>query len=145
MAWVRVPPENHPLFQAALPKDPRVETTKLFGGIAAKVNGNVFAGLFGLSTIVALDGDDKVEALSLEGASLFDPMGNGRVMSDKVMLPVRVMHDAKELRHWVARAFRTMAKLPEKAPKARARKAAMTAKASATRKATKTKAPAKRS
>ena len=53
MAWIPVPPENHPLFHAALPKDARVETTKLFGGIAAKVNGNMFAGLFGLSTIVA--------------------------------------------------------------------------------------------
>jgi glutathione S-transferase len=25
-AWVKVPPEHHPLFQAALPKDDRVET-----------------------------------------------------------------------------------------------------------------------
>ena len=24
MAWIKVPPENHPLFHAALPKDPRV-------------------------------------------------------------------------------------------------------------------------
>jgi hypothetical protein len=30
---------------------------------------------------------DRAEALALEGASLFDPMGNGRVRSDKVMLP----------------------------------------------------------
>src|SRR5262249_47543870 len=43
MAWVKVPPENHPIFHAALPKDPRVETLKMFGGVAAKVNGHLFA------------------------------------------------------------------------------------------------------
>ena len=52
MAWVKVPAENHPIFQAALPNDPRVDTLKMFGGVAAKVNGNVFAGLFGRSTMV---------------------------------------------------------------------------------------------
>ena len=46
MAWVKVPPEHHPVFHAALPNDPRVEAKPLFGGIAAKVNGHVFAGLF---------------------------------------------------------------------------------------------------
>lgn len=29
MAWVKVPPENHPIFHAALPKDPRVETLNM--------------------------------------------------------------------------------------------------------------------
>ena len=46
MAWVKVPPENHPIFHAALPKDPRVSTLNMFGGVAAMVNGNIFAGLF---------------------------------------------------------------------------------------------------
>jgi hypothetical protein len=32
MAWVKVPPENHPLFHEALPDDRRVETLKMFGG-----------------------------------------------------------------------------------------------------------------
>lgn len=77
----------------------------------------MFAGLFGLSAIVWLADSDRVEALSLEGASLFDPMGNGRVMSDKVMLPVRVMHAPAELRRWIARAFKAAAKLPPKAAK----------------------------
>jgi hypothetical protein len=45
VAWVKVPPENHPIFEAALPEDPRVETVKMFGGLAAKVNGRIFAGL----------------------------------------------------------------------------------------------------
>jgi hypothetical protein len=117
MAWVKVPPENHPLFLAALPKDPRVGTMKMFGGIAATVNGHIFAGLFGRSTIVYLSEADKKAALALEGAALFDPMGNGRVMSDKVMLPESVMHDAAGLRRWIARAFKASAERPPKTKK----------------------------
>src|SRR5215471_2410195 len=103
MVWVKVPPENHPLFYAALPKDPRVETLKMFGGVAAKVNGNLFAGLFGRSTMLLLSEPDRKEALALEGAELFDPMGNGRARSDKVMLPESIMDEADELRRWIAR------------------------------------------
>jgi TfoX/Sxy family transcriptional regulator of competence genes len=117
MAWVKVPPENHPLFYAALPKDPRVETLKMFGGVAAKVNGNLFAGLFGRSTMLQLSEADRAEALALKGAALFDPMGDGRARSDKVMLPERMMRDPAALRGWIARAFKATAKLPPKAAK----------------------------
>jgi TfoX/Sxy family transcriptional regulator of competence genes len=116
MAWVKVPPENHPVFLAALPKDPRVETMKMFGGVAAKVNGHMFAGLFGRSTMVWLPEAERAEALSLEGAAPFDPMGDGR-RSDKVMLPERFMKDTSELRRWMARAFKGAAALPAKARK----------------------------
>ena len=136
MAWIRVPPENHPLFHAALPADPRVEVMRMFGGVAARVNGHVFAGLFGRSTMVWLAETDRAAALALEGASMFDPMGDGRVRSDKVMLPESMMGDPAELRRWVARAFKGAAELPAKAPKptkatkpAKAAKAAKPAKA----------------
>jgi TfoX/Sxy family transcriptional regulator of competence genes len=133
MAWVKIPAENHPLFRAALPKDPRVETLAMFGGVAAKVNGNIFAGLFGRSTMIWLPEDERAEALALEGAAPFDPMGDGR-KSDKVMLPEAMMDDAPELRHWIARAFKAAAKLPLKVakakpkPKAAAKKTAAKAK-----------------
>ncbi len=117
MAWIKVPPENHPLFAEALPKDPRVETLKMFGGVAAKVNGHIFAGLFGRSTMVWLPEADRAEALALEGAEPFDPMGNGRVRSDKVMLPVSMMDEPDELRAWLARAFEAAARLPKKTAK----------------------------
>jgi TfoX/Sxy family transcriptional regulator of competence genes len=121
MAWVKVPPEHEPLFLAALPDDPRVEIVRMFGGVAARVHGHLFAGLFGRSTMLALEDADRAEALALEGASLFDPMGNGRVMSDKVMLPERMMLDEVGLRDWVARAFDVALARP---PKAARRKAA---------------------
>ena len=114
MAWVKVPPENHPVFHAALPKDPRVETLKMFGGVAAKVNGNIFAGLFGRSTMVWLPEPERAEALALDGAAPFDPMGDGRARSDKVMLPERMMREPAELRAWLARAFTGASKLPKK-------------------------------
>jgi TfoX/Sxy family transcriptional regulator of competence genes len=114
MAWVKVPPEHHPVFYAALPKDARVETLKMFGGVGAKVNGNFFAGLFGRSTMIWLPEADRAEALALEGAALFDPMGDGRARSDKVMLPERMMREPAELRSWLGRSFEAAAKLPRK-------------------------------
>jgi TfoX/Sxy family transcriptional regulator of competence genes len=121
MAWVKVPPEHHPLFLAALPKDPRVETMKMFGGVAAKVNGHIFAGLFGRSTMLWLPEADRARALALPGAAPFDPMGDGRARSDKIMLPEKMMRDPEALAAWVARAFQGAATLP---PKAAAKKVA---------------------
>src|SRR5579862_3533887 len=115
MAWVKVPPENHPVFLAALPKDRRVQTMRMFGGVAASVNGHIFAGLFGRSTMLLLPEPERAKALALEGAGPFDPMGNGRVRSDKVMLPEAMMDDEAELRRWIDRAFRSAAQLPAKA------------------------------
>jgi TfoX/Sxy family transcriptional regulator of competence genes len=117
VAWVKVPPENHPVFLAALPKDPRIETIKMFGGVAARVNGHLFAGLFGRSTMVWLQEPDKAAALALEGAGPFDPMGDGRARSDKVSLPERIMEEPEELRHWIARAFEGAVALPKKVSK----------------------------
>jgi hypothetical protein len=114
MAWIKVPPEHHPVFRAALPRDPRVETLQMFGGVAAKVNGHLFAGLFGRSAMVLLNEADRAAALALDGAALFDPMGDGRARSDKVMLPEDVFHDPDELRPWIARAFAHCAALPRK-------------------------------
>ena len=119
MAWIKVPAENHPVFHAALPKDPRVETLKMFGGVAAKVNGHIFAGLFGRSTMVWLPEPDRAAALALEGAAMFDPMGDGRARSDKVMLPESMMKNPAELRRWIARAFKGAAAAPAKAAKSK--------------------------
>ncbi|HEY2407923.1 MAG TPA: TfoX/Sxy family protein [Polyangiaceae bacterium] len=117
MAWIKVPLENHPPFLAALPKDPRVETVKMFGGVAAKVNGHIFGGLFGRSTMVWLPEPERAAALALKGAAPFDPMGDGRARSDKVMLPESMMKRPAELRRWLERAFQGAAALPPKKAK----------------------------
>src|SRR6185503_15163208 len=51
MAWVKIPAEHHPLFLAALPKDPRIQTLKMFGGAAGTVNGKMIGATFGRSVI----------------------------------------------------------------------------------------------
>jgi TfoX/Sxy family transcriptional regulator of competence genes len=114
MPWVKIPAEHHPIFKDALPKDPRVETLVMFGGLAAKVNGNIFAGLFGRSVMIWLPEEERAKALALKGAAPFDPMGDGRARSDKVMLPEAMMKKPADLRRWVARAFEAAAQLPPK-------------------------------
>ena len=114
MAWVKVPPEHRPIFHAALPNDARVETKQMFGGIVARVNGHIFAGLFGRSTMIWLPEGERGDALALPGAAPFDPMGEGRARSNKVMLPERMMAKPAELRRWIGRAFTAAARLPPK-------------------------------
>jgi hypothetical protein len=145
MAWVKVPEEHHPIFRGALPHDPRVETMAMFGGVAAKVNGHIFAGLFGLSTMLLLSEKDREAALALPGASMFDPMGDGRMRSEKVMLPPAMMKSPAELRRWIRRAFDHAVALPPKgAKKSGAKKsAAKTSAVSATTRAKKPAAPKK--
>ena len=117
MAWTKIPAEHHPLFLEALPRDPKVTTIKMFGGLAGLVNGHMFAGLFGRSAIAKLGPDDHTAALKLDGAERFDPMGNGRVMSNTVLLPESVMDEPAELRHWLARALDYARTLPAKKKK----------------------------
>jgi TfoX/Sxy family transcriptional regulator of competence genes len=117
MAWTKIPPENHPLFRAALPRDRRIETLQMFGGVAAKVNGNLFGGTFGRSVMLLLSPEDRAEALTLDGAAPFDPMGNGTKRSDKVQMPETIMDEPAELRAWVKRSFEYAATLPKKLAK----------------------------
>lgn len=115
MAWVKIPAENHPLFLDAVPADRRVTTVKMFGGICGMVNGNMFGGLFARSVIVRLSPEDQKRAMKLDGTQPFDPMGNGRVMTDTLLLPEDVMDDRQALRGWLQRALDFTATLPKKA------------------------------
>jgi TfoX/Sxy family transcriptional regulator of competence genes len=124
MPWVKIPKESHPILIGALPKDPRVRTINMFGGTAALVNGNMFGGTFARSAIVKLSPEDHEAALALDGAEPFDPMGNGRVMSNTVLLPESVMDEPNELEDWLARAFAYSSTLPPKKKKAAASKTA---------------------
>jgi TfoX/Sxy family transcriptional regulator of competence genes len=114
MAWVKIPKENHPLFRDCLPRDPRVSTVNMFGGVAAKVNGQMFAGLFARGAVVKISAEDQRVALAIDGAEMFDPMGNGRIMRDTVFLPDSVIDDRDELRGWLRKALDYTAKLPAK-------------------------------
>jgi TfoX/Sxy family transcriptional regulator of competence genes len=123
MAWIKIPKEHHPIFLDALPGARDVETLPMFGGIAATVNGNIAAGLFGRSAMVRLSAEDQERVLE-EGGSLFDPMGRGPTQADKVMLPERVMRDGS-LRTWLEKAISFTRTLP---PKVKSKKAESTKK-----------------
>jgi len=140
MAWVKIPAEHHPLFRAAIPKDPRVQTLQMFGGVAGKINGHMFGGLFARSVVVRLGDADRAKALALDGAVIFDPMGNGRVMKDMVVLPEDVLHDPAELRAWLKRAIDATAALPAKRAKKPAAKKAPAKKPSKAKPATASRA-----
>ena len=147
MAWVKIPKENHALFYERLPKDKRIQTLQMFGAAAAKVNGHLFGGLFARSFMVKLSDTDHAEALALDGAERFDPMGNGRVMSNTVLMPEAMMDEPDEMTAWLRRALDYTLTLPAKtATKAKAKPAkARPAKVTAKTKATPSKAakPAK--
>lgn len=114
MAWVKIPQGNHPLFHDCLPRDQRVSTVNMFGGVAAKVNGQMFAGLFARGAVAKLSEPDQRAALSIDGARMFDPMGNGRIMRDTVFLPESVVEEPEDLRAWLRKAFDYTASLPAK-------------------------------
>jgi TfoX/Sxy family transcriptional regulator of competence genes len=114
MAWIKIPAENHALFRTALPTDRRIETLQMFGGLAAKVNGHLFGGTFGRSVMLLLSEADRVEALALDGAAPFDPMGNGAMRTDKVQMPDAIMDEPAELAAWVRRSFEFAATLRKK-------------------------------
>lgn len=126
MAWTKIPSEHHPVFRAALPDDKRVQALQMFGGVAGKVNGQMFSGLFARSAMVKLSDADYAEAMALDGAEPFDPMGKGNAMASSVLLPEDVFHDPEQLRSWVRRAFDYVLTLPKKAAKKPAAKVAKT-------------------
>ena len=128
MVWVKIPAENHPVFLAAVPKDPRVSTLKMFGGIAGLVNGHMFGGLFARSIVAKLSEADQKLALALDGSEPFDPMGNGRIMKDSVLMAEEVMDEPEVLRAWLQRAFDFTVTLPLKEKKEKKPKPAKAAK-----------------
>ena len=113
MAWVKIPKENFAVFEAALPLDDRIETKTMFGGLAAMLNGQMMGGLFGTSAIVKL-GDADQAALTALGGVPFDPMGNGRVMSQTLVLPQAEFDDRTRLAAWLHKARDHVAALPPK-------------------------------
>jgi TfoX/Sxy family transcriptional regulator of competence genes len=105
-------------FHAVLPAEAGVTVRPMFGNLAAFVNGNMFAGVFGTGVFARLSETERDELLALPGAAVFAPMPD-RPMREYVMLPDAWRHDADEARAWLSRSLRWAATLPpkEKAPR----------------------------
>jgi hypothetical protein len=67
--------------------DQEVSTGKWFGKLCLKVEGKVFAALWGGDVAFKLTGEAHAEALQVEGAYLFDPRGQGHPMKEWVQIP----------------------------------------------------------
>jgi hypothetical protein len=62
--------------------------SQMFGKPCFKINGKAFISFFQDEMVFKLTGDVHKEALSLEGAHLFDPSGKGRAMKEWVQIPI---------------------------------------------------------
>jgi TfoX/Sxy family transcriptional regulator of competence genes len=102
-------------FKALLPSDDAVVTRPMFGNLAAFVNGNMFAGLFGEALFVRL-GDEAREQVLAEGGAPFSPMP-GRAMAGYVTVPEPWLEQPENARAWVARSLAWSRELPAKQPK----------------------------
>ena len=71
-----------------LSADPEVVQAKWFGKPCINVNGKAFVVKFGRDLAFKLTGDDHANALSIEGAKLFDPRGKGKPFKEWVQIPV---------------------------------------------------------
>jgi TfoX/Sxy family transcriptional regulator of competence genes len=102
-------------FRSLVPDLPGVEVRPMFGAVAAFVNGNMFAGLFGDGVGVKLDKADLVELAALPGSGPFGP--EQRPMGGYLSLPGS-LPDAEKTA-WMTRAYDHVASLPPKEKKAR--------------------------
>jgi TfoX/Sxy family transcriptional regulator of competence genes len=105
--------ESKAFFASVVPDDPRVEVRPMFGNLAAFVNGNMFAGLFGAQVFVRLDEDEREVLLREPHASIFAPMED-RPMKEYVVLPAGWRKEPERALKWVRRALDRAAALPAK-------------------------------
>lgn len=115
MSMPRPTDEARQAFLALVPTGAGVATRPMFGNLAAFVNGNMFAGLFGEDLFVRVRDADRA-ALLARGGQDFAPMP-GRVMTGYVVLPPGWRGDTGEAGRWIAAALEATSGLPGKEPK----------------------------
>lgn len=63
------------------------EKSQMFGKPCYKINKKAFCSFFQNEMVFKLQGEAHRDALSYDGAQLFDPSGKGRAMKEWVQLP----------------------------------------------------------
>jgi len=102
-------------FRGLVPAAEGVTIKPMFGNLAAFVNGNMFAGLFGDKLFVRV-GDPERDRLIAAGGADFAPMA-GRPMKGYVTLPEGWRSAEENARGWVQRALAGTSALPPKEPR----------------------------
>ncbi|HEV1998241.1 MAG TPA: TfoX/Sxy family protein [Candidatus Dormibacteraeota bacterium] len=107
-------------FRDLVPPGDGVGIKPMFGNLAAFVNGNMFAGLFGEKLFVRVADADRDRLLAAGGGD-FAPMA-GRPMKGYVTLPDGWRSDQEGASSWVELALAATSAMPPKQPKPKKRK-----------------------
>lgn len=108
--------QDKEFLRSLIPDDPRVEVKPMFGNLAAFVNGNMFAGLFGSSIGVKLtDEASRAELAAIDGSGPFGPAE--RPMGGYTALPQSWTRTPELAAQWIKTALAQIGTLPPKAPK----------------------------
>ena len=102
-------------FTKLVPDRPNVALRPMFGNLAAFVNGNLFAGLFGEELFVRLPGDESTAIKRLGGRD-FEVMP-GRAMKGYVLVPKTWRSKPDAPTAWIKRALELTGKMPPKTAK----------------------------
>jgi TfoX/Sxy family transcriptional regulator of competence genes len=109
-------------FSALVPGEPAITLRPMFGNLAAFVNGNMFAGLFGDGMFVRLP-DAEAEPVIKKGGKWFEPVAGHR-MGGYVMVPGDWQKKPDAVKPLLHRALTLTRSMPAKAKKPAAKKAA---------------------
>ncbi|HEY8738417.1 MAG TPA: TfoX/Sxy family protein [Candidatus Dormibacteraeota bacterium] len=103
-------------FLALVPKDPALTTRPMFGNMAAFINGNMFAGLFGDDLFVRLPDVERAK-VKQQGGKDFEPMP-GRAMTGYVCVAATWRAGPAPARAAIAQALTWTRQMPAKKPTA---------------------------
>ncbi len=98
--------------RAILKRRQGVEEKKMFGGVCFFLNGNMLVGVWNQSLIARLGQDQGEEALQEPHVRKMDI--TGKPMKGWVMVQPEGIEDDDQLRDWIGRARKFVARLPEK-------------------------------
>ena len=101
-------------FTKLVPGGPTVTLRPMFGNLAAFVNGNMFAGLFGEDLFVRLPEAESAQVRK-QGGRDFAPMA-GRPMRGYVTVPGAWRAKPESAKRWIATALEITGRMPAKVP-----------------------------
>ncbi|HVD46737.1 MAG TPA: TfoX/Sxy family protein [Candidatus Limnocylindria bacterium] len=99
-------------FTKLVPAGPTVTLRPMFGNLAAFVNGNMFAGLFGEDLFVRLP-ETESAAVRRQGGRDFAPMA-GRAMKGYVTVPTTWRAKTEATKGWIVTALELTGRMPPK-------------------------------
>src|SRR5438477_5582978 len=102
-------------FTKLVPDEPAVTMKPMFGNLAAFVNGNMFAGLFGEDLFVRLP-DTEARPIMKAGGRPFEPVA-GHAMSGYVVVPASWQNKPDAVRAHITHALTLTRAMPAKAKK----------------------------